>query len=80
MASLDFDLEGKPAVVTGGANGIGLAASRLLAVNGASEQIGAGAFDADVTSRESLDAALAAAGIPDIVVANAGIAAETDIR
>ena len=32
-----------------------------------------------MTSRESLDAAFAAAGTPDIVIANAGIAAEADL-
>src|SRR5271165_2465423 len=89
--SLDFGLKGKVAIVTGGANGIGLAAARLLAGSGASvwifdlerenpqhaaERIGAKAWAVDVTDRQSLDAAFAAAGPPDVVVANAGIAAE----
>jgi len=93
MSNLDFGLKGKLAVVTGGANGIGFAAARLLAASGASvwifdlepenplraaQRIGARAFPADVTSRESLDAAFAAAGPPDIVIANAGIATEAD--
>jgi NAD(P)-dependent dehydrogenase (short-subunit alcohol dehydrogenase family) len=93
MSGLDFGLRDKVAVVTGGANGIGFAFARLLAENGASvwifdlecehpqdaaRQIGASGFPADVTSRESLDRAFAAAGTPDIVIANAGIAVESD--
>src|SRR5438105_4638422 len=79
-------MTGKLAVVTGGANGIGWAAARLLAEKGAAvcifdrekpaEEIGARWFSADVTSRQSLDAAFAAAGTPDIVIANAGVAEE----
>jgi NAD(P)-dependent dehydrogenase (short-subunit alcohol dehydrogenase family) len=79
-------VKGKLAVVTGGANGIGWAAARLLAANGASvcifdrekagEEIGARWFEMDVTSRQSIDAAFAAAGTPDIVIANAGVAEE----
>src|ERR1041384_98625 len=77
-------VKGKLAVVTGGANGIGWAAARLLAASGASvcifdreqpaEDIGARWFAVDVTSRQSIDEAFAAAGTPDIVVANAGVA------
>jgi NAD(P)-dependent dehydrogenase (short-subunit alcohol dehydrogenase family) len=93
MQRLDFGLKGRLAVVTGGANGIGFAAAELLAANGASvaifdlerenpqgaaKRIGARGFVVDVTSRESLDAAFAAAGPPDIVIANAGIATEAD--
>jgi NAD(P)-dependent dehydrogenase (short-subunit alcohol dehydrogenase family) len=94
MSSLDFGLSGKQAVVTGGANGIGFATAKLLAANGASvaifdleredpenvaAQIGGSGFVVDVTSRESIDSAFAAAGTPDIVIANAGIAAEADL-
>jgi NAD(P)-dependent dehydrogenase (short-subunit alcohol dehydrogenase family) len=93
MPSLDFGFRGKLAIVTGGANGIGFAAAELLAANGASvaifdmeredpqnaaKQIGARGFAVDVTNRELLDAAFAAAGTPDIVIANAGIATEAD--
>src|SRR5512141_1870161 len=93
MPILDFGLQNKLAVVTGGANGIGFAAAELLAENGASvaifdleqenpkaaaRQIGGRGFAVDVTSRQSLDAGFAAAGVPDIVIANAGIAREAD--
>jgi NAD(P)-dependent dehydrogenase (short-subunit alcohol dehydrogenase family) len=93
MSTLDFELRGKLAIVTGGANGIGFAVASLLAAEGASvgifdlaserpedaaRRIGAKGFAADVTSRESLEAAFAAAGTPDIVIANAGIAKEAD--
>jgi len=79
---------GKLAVVTGGANGIGFAAAKLLAANGARvcifdreaprEDIGALSFRVDVTQRESIDAAFAAAGTPDVVMVNAGVAEEED--
>ena len=92
MPDLDFALKNKLAVVTGGANGIGFAAARLLALGGASvcifdredpqpaaQQIGARGFTVDVTNRDSIDAAFAATGTPDIVVANAGMAVESEL-
>src|SRR4249919_626359 len=91
MPDLDFGLNGKVAVVTGGANGIGFAAAQLLASHGASvyifdlerenvddaaRQISGHACLVDVTNRESLDAAFRVAGNPDVLVANAGVASE----
>jgi len=76
-----FDFQGKLAVVTGGANGIGAAAARVLAGGGAKVSI----FDlenehpVDVTDRASLERAFDRTGVPDIVVANAGIGAETGL-
>jgi meso-butanediol dehydrogenase/(S,S)-butanediol dehydrogenase/diacetyl reductase len=82
-----LDFSGKCAVVTGGANGIGLAAARALASGGAKVWI----FDVeppadpaltflkfDVTDDESLRAAFAETGVPDIVVANAGTSSQHD--
>ncbi|MCZ2080161.1 MAG: SDR family oxidoreductase [Bryobacterales bacterium] len=84
---MQMDFSGKTAVITGGANGIGLAAARALARGGASvwifdlekekpsevaAEFGAHGCVMDVTSRESLEAAFAQSGVPDVVVANAG--------
>ncbi len=80
---------GKNIVVTGGANGIGLAISRAIAAAGgrvwifdlesenpaaAARSIGSQACIADVTDRPSLERAFDRAGLPDVVVVNAGIA------
>ncbi len=82
-----LDFSGKTAVVTGGANGIGLACARALGSCGASVSIldvekerpgeaaarfGARGIVADVTDRASLEAAFQACGAPDVVIANAG--------
>lgn len=86
---MGFDYSGQTAVVTGGANGIGLACAQLLAAGGAKvtvfdlererpSEIAAGfggrGVICDVTSRASIDAAFAQVAPPDIVVANAGTA------
>lgn len=84
-----MNFQGKSAVVTGGANGIGLAVSKnIIAAGGsvwifdvasedphqAAASIGAQACIADVTDRQALEHAFGAAPVPDVVVVNAGIA------
>lgn len=90
---MTFDFQGKTAIVTGGANGIGLATARKFAEGGASVWIFdlakerpaevAGTFgghgaNVDVADRASLDGAFNEAPPPDIVVANAGMAELSD--
>jgi NAD(P)-dependent dehydrogenase (short-subunit alcohol dehydrogenase family) len=85
---MSFDLRNKKVVVTGGANGIGLAISRSFARAGASvwifdvagekpqevaKSIGAQACIANVTERDSLERAFQEIGDPAIVAVNAGI-------
>src|SRR5437016_938094 len=85
---MPLDFSGKLAVVTGGANGIGLAAARVLAAGGAqlwifdlererpeevAQSLGGHGSHVDVTDRATIDAAFARSGAPDIVVANAGM-------
>ena len=80
-------LEGRKALVTGGASGIGAAIAARLAAEGAEVWVGdvnvdgaervageiAGhALELDVTSLESAQAAIEALGTPDILVNNAG--------
>lgn len=77
-----IDFTGKRAVVTGGANGIGLAAARLLRDNGAEvwifdlevvPEFSGHALSVDVTNRGSIDRAFQTVGAVDVAVANAGI-------
>ena len=83
-----MNFQGKTVVVTGGANGIGLAIAKNMAAAGGSVCIfdtasenpgaaaaafGARACVADVTRRESLERAFEEVGVPDVVVVNAGI-------
>jgi NAD(P)-dependent dehydrogenase (short-subunit alcohol dehydrogenase family) len=89
-----LNFSGKSAVVTGGANGIGLAVGQALANSGAQVWIfdleredpggvaagfGARGVAADVTDRASLHAAFSQTGPPDILVANAGIVLEAGL-
>jgi NAD(P)-dependent dehydrogenase (short-subunit alcohol dehydrogenase family) len=83
-----MNFHGKNVIVTGGANGIGLAVSRNIAAAGgsvwifdvasasptdAARSIGVRACIVDVTDRKSLESAFDQAGVPDVVVINAGI-------
>jgi len=85
---MSLDFSGKCAVVTGGANGIGLAAAHVLASGGARVWI----LDrerptestsefllVDVTDPASISAAFSRTGAPDIVVANAGTGSEAEM-
>jgi NAD(P)-dependent dehydrogenase (short-subunit alcohol dehydrogenase family) len=83
-----MNFHGKNAVVTGGANGIGLAIATNIAAAGgsvwifdvasqnpaeAAARIGARVCITDVTDRASLECAFDEAGVPDVVAVNAGI-------
>lgn len=82
-----FKLDGKRALVTGGSKGIGLAAARQLrdlgavvtlaargkeALKAAADELGAAWVVADVSTPQGVQAAVEAAGQPDILVSNAG--------
>ncbi len=85
---MQFDFRGERVVVTGGANGIGLAVARIFAAAGASvwvldlsdthpvevaTSIGAHTCVADVTDPNSIAEAFNQISDPSIVVVNAGI-------
>ena len=87
MGVMNIDFTGKNAVVTGGANGIGLACARVLAESGArvwlfdlerekpddvAKTLGGHGAVVDVTDASSLDKAFARVGAVDVAVINAG--------
>ena len=90
-----MDFFGKNVVITGGANGIGLAVARNMTAAGGSvrifdlasenpgeiaRSIGAQACIADITDRQSIQRAFDIdAAIPEIVVVNAGIARSSSL-
>ncbi|HYZ87225.1 MAG TPA: SDR family NAD(P)-dependent oxidoreductase [Bryobacteraceae bacterium] len=89
-----ISFQNKTAIVTGGANGIGLATAKLLRSSGAEVWIfdveaekpqevaasfGARGASMDVTDRWSLEKAFEAVGDYDILVANAGAVAKKNL-
>lgn len=90
MGLMQVSFEGKSAVVTGGANGIGYAIAKQLAASGAyvwildlpreepakcGAELGGDGVDVDISDRASIDAALARVGSFDVLCANAGMVA-----
>lgn len=84
-----IDFSGKTALITGGANGIGLATAKLLAASGArvvvldleaenpqkvAAEFGATGIVIDVRDLASVEAAFDQVPVPDVVAINAGIA------
>lgn len=78
---MDLDLAGKRVVVTGGANGIGLAATEAFRKEGAEVFVFdvASGFQVDVRDSAAVNDAFRRAGDVDVVVINAGIAPGEDL-
>jgi meso-butanediol dehydrogenase/(S,S)-butanediol dehydrogenase/diacetyl reductase len=92
---MQLDFSGKKAVVTGGANGMGLATARVLASSGAEVWVfdlaserpaevaagfGARACEVDVTEPNSIRAGLERSGAPDVLVLSAGVGIWGDLE
>ncbi|MDQ6664015.1 MAG: SDR family oxidoreductase [Acidobacteriota bacterium] len=91
---MEFDFRGKTAIVTGGANGMGLATARILARQGArvwlfdldrenpadaASALGGLGIAVDVTDSSALRTAFSVVPAPDVVIANAGVAANAEL-